>query len=368
MIELHAHSCYSFLDGASQPQELAQRAAELGHQALALTDHDSLSGSLEFAHAAHDAGLRPITGCELTLAGGAHLTLLVETQAGYRNLCRLLTLAHADDRRAPAVTLDQLGRPRRRPALPVRLRPRRPGRARGRRRPQPRGGGCRPPLRGIFGRDRFAIELQRPYWRGDARRNRLLAELAGELRLRTVATGDVARPQRPPRVPAGRAGGDPPATPRSMPASATAAATARRCCAPPAEMAARFPAAAVRGAIEVADRCRFDLDQRPRLQLSRLRLRDRRVGHPGACTASAATSWSAATPAAPTCTRHARRLDEELGLIDHHGLAGFFLLHRDILELAREVAVERARLERRPPAAAARAAAAAPASARSSAT
>ncbi len=97
--ELHAHSCYSFLDGASQPEEMAVRAAELGYETLALTDHDSLSGSLEFAHAAHDVGLRPITGCELTLIGGAHLTLLVEDERGYRNLCRLITAAHQDDRR-----------------------------------------------------------------------------------------------------------------------------------------------------------------------------------------------------------------------------------------------------------------------------
>ena len=51
-VELHAHSAYSFLDGASQPEELAARAAELGYEALALTDHDVVYGSLEFAHAA----------------------------------------------------------------------------------------------------------------------------------------------------------------------------------------------------------------------------------------------------------------------------------------------------------------------------
>jgi hypothetical protein len=109
-VDLHAHSCYSFLDGASQPEELAHRAAALGYDALALTDHDSLCGSLEFAIAARDAGLRPITGCELTLRDGSHLTLLVEDARGYRNLCRLITLAHADDRRAPAIGLDQVER------------------------------------------------------------------------------------------------------------------------------------------------------------------------------------------------------------------------------------------------------------------
>src|SRR5207248_913496 len=93
--ELHCHSAYSFLDGASQPEELAARAAELGYEALALTDHDGVYGSLEFAHAAKDLGVRPITGAEVTLEGGAHVTLLVESARGYANLCRLLTAAHA---------------------------------------------------------------------------------------------------------------------------------------------------------------------------------------------------------------------------------------------------------------------------------
>ena len=66
-VELHCHSSYSFLDGASLPEELAARAAELGYPALALTDHDGVYGSLEFAHAAKGLGVRPITGAEVTL-------------------------------------------------------------------------------------------------------------------------------------------------------------------------------------------------------------------------------------------------------------------------------------------------------------
>ena len=60
-VELHCHSAFSFLDGASHPEELVARAAELGYEALALTDHDGVYGSLEFAHAAKFAGIRPIT-------------------------------------------------------------------------------------------------------------------------------------------------------------------------------------------------------------------------------------------------------------------------------------------------------------------
>src|SRR6478609_7610367 len=97
-VDLHAHSAYSFLDGASLPEELAARAAELGYDALALTDHDGVYGSLEFAHAAKHLGVRPITGAEVTLAGDTHVTLLCESQRGYANLCRILTDAHARTR------------------------------------------------------------------------------------------------------------------------------------------------------------------------------------------------------------------------------------------------------------------------------
>src|SRR4051812_3730003 len=97
-VELHAHSSYSFLDGASLPEELAVAAAELGYPALALTDHDGVYGSLEFAHAAKHFGVRAITGAELTLADSSHVTVLVETAQGYANLCRLITAAHAHTR------------------------------------------------------------------------------------------------------------------------------------------------------------------------------------------------------------------------------------------------------------------------------
>ena len=97
-VELHAHSAYSFLDGASLPEDLAAQAAELGYEAVALTDHDGVYGSLEFAHAAKAFGVQPITGTEVSLMDGSHVTLLVETASGYANLCRLLTAAHASTR------------------------------------------------------------------------------------------------------------------------------------------------------------------------------------------------------------------------------------------------------------------------------
>src|SRR5687768_6398562 len=85
-VELHCHSCFSLREGASTPVELLSRAAELGYDALALTDHDGLYGAMEFAREAHARGIQPITGAELALPNGHHLTFLVESAQGYATL------------------------------------------------------------------------------------------------------------------------------------------------------------------------------------------------------------------------------------------------------------------------------------------
>ena len=92
-VELHCHSAFSFLDGASLPEQLALTASQLGYPALALTDHNGLYGSMAFAHSCQKLGLRAITGAELTLLDDSHVTLLAETPEGYANLCRLITEA-----------------------------------------------------------------------------------------------------------------------------------------------------------------------------------------------------------------------------------------------------------------------------------
>jgi error-prone DNA polymerase len=92
-VELHCHSNFSLLDGASHPEDLVKRAVELGMSALALTDHDAVYGAVRFAQAAKQHGVRPLFGTELTLEDKTHLTLLVENEAGWRNLCTLITVA-----------------------------------------------------------------------------------------------------------------------------------------------------------------------------------------------------------------------------------------------------------------------------------
>ena len=97
--ELHCHSNYSFQEGASFIGELLARAKVLGYPALALTDHDNLCGAMEFAQAATGLGIQPITGAEVTLKDGSHLTFLAETWKGYSNLCQLITLSRIGEYR-----------------------------------------------------------------------------------------------------------------------------------------------------------------------------------------------------------------------------------------------------------------------------
>ena len=92
-VELHCHSNFSFLDGASHPHDLVAGAKELGMSALALTDHDGLYGVVKFCNAAKEQGIKPLIGAEITMDGGYHLTLLVRDSAGYSNLCRLISQA-----------------------------------------------------------------------------------------------------------------------------------------------------------------------------------------------------------------------------------------------------------------------------------
>jgi error-prone DNA polymerase len=338
-VELHAHSAYSFLDGSSLPEELAIHAAELGYPALALTDHDGVYGSLEFAHAAKAFGVRPITGAEVTLADRSHVTLLVETAAGYANLCRLLTAAHARTR-LPGKERELLE-----PALDQALLAERSeglvclsGCARD-------GLGIRSPnaaaaLARVFGRDRFFVELQRPFERGDAARNGRLRELAEAIGVETVVTGDVHAHSR-----ARTALQDVLVAVRHR-TSLDGCERERRgnresILRPPAEVPELFPLDrdAVERTAELAERLQFDLTE----DLGYRYPDFSENGEPAIAQLAAVCNraFEQRYSGRNGHKRHARaRLDEELKLIDRLGLAGFFLLHWEVLELARELAVE----------------------------
>src|SRR5688500_16288948 len=359
-VELHCHSAYSFLDGASHPEELALQAAELGYEALALTDHDGVYGSLELAHAAKLAGVRAITGAEVTLrcgvgstephqtsggagsagsgAGTAHVTLLVESPRGYANLCRLLTAAHAHTRPKEGELLP--------PALNRRLLAELneglvclSGCARD-------GLGVRDPnaaaeLARAFGRERFYVELQRPFERGDARRNALLRDLAAHAGVETVVTGNV-HAHHPRRTAlqdvlvAIRHNTSLESCERERRGNHESVLRA------PAELLELFPddRDAVRRTTELAQRLEFDLTA----ELG-YRYPDFADGREPAIRQLAQVCESAFVDRYPPSNRRllgrARaRLEDELALIDELGLAGFFLLHWEVLELAQECAAQ----------------------------
>src|SRR5213595_455546 len=108
-IELHACSAFSFLRGASFPEQLAETAAELEMPAMALLDRNGVYGAQRFSVAAREHNVRPIIGAELSMEDGAILPVLVENRTGYKNLCELLTQAHLRSEKGKcAVQWDEL--------------------------------------------------------------------------------------------------------------------------------------------------------------------------------------------------------------------------------------------------------------------
>ncbi|MBJ7347234.1 MAG: DNA polymerase III subunit alpha, partial [Thermoleophilaceae bacterium] len=355
-VELHAHSAFSFHDGVSLPHEFAIAAVELGYGAFALTDHDSVAGAMEFAHAAAPLGLAAILGSELTLADGHHITLLAENANGWANLCQLITVAHADTRpQGQAFRTEGL-------ALGTVLEHAEGliclsgcaarGAVGGRVDRGDHGGGERVArlLLDAFGPDHLRIELQRPFARHDRARNNALAQLARDIGVPTVATGNVHAHNQA-RAPlqdvfvalANHATLDETEPRRRGNFSHTLASPQAMC-----QRFAEHPQA-VRETLNIAERVQFDLTRD-------LRYRYPHAGDPAATTRLAQLCRTRITdrygpnvaPALrgsvgrPRVTLRAasERLEHELAVIDKLGLSGFFLIHHDLLELAREIALE----------------------------
>ncbi|MFA5925299.1 MAG: DNA polymerase III subunit alpha [Parcubacteria group bacterium] len=108
-VHLHVHSHYSLLDGLAKIDDLLDRAQELGMNSLALTDHGVLYGAIEFYQKAKSRGMKPIIGCEMYVAPNGrtnkrpkiddvrhHLILLAKNEKGYKNLMKLVTIAHLE--------------------------------------------------------------------------------------------------------------------------------------------------------------------------------------------------------------------------------------------------------------------------------
>jgi error-prone DNA polymerase len=361
-VELHCHSSYSLREGASTPVELLDRAAALGYDTLALTDHDGLYGAMEFAREAKTRGIRPITGAEITLANGHHLTLLAESQRGYANLCHLISAAHGTPpdtslgdgtaNHTPHVALDPAyfeqaaldglialsgcskGEA---PAL-VQAGKFEEAEAAARR------------YSAWFGRGNFFIELQQNLVYGDTTRNAALVELAEHVGVGIVATNNVhyhirARSRLHDVLVAIRNRTTLDASHRLRRANAEFYLK------PPARMEAlfhRYPQA-VRTSRAIAERCAAGFNLPKDLGYT-FPDHDVPLGHDTnsylRLLCEEAMERKRGMFEGEQHEQARKRLAEELRLIKMHGLAGFFLTYRDILILAGEVAHD---LRRRDP-------------------
>jgi error-prone DNA polymerase len=354
-VELHAASAFSFLQGASLPEALVDRAAELGYSAVALLDRDGVYGAPRFYRAARAAGIRPMVGAELTIgnskvqtdnqklqkgdlelsvsgsnvsgAGSEFvLPVLCENADGYRNLCRLVTRMKM---RAPkgegALALEELdGHTRGLVALAGRAAL--DGRHHG-------VGGIVDRLVGIFGRDSVYVEVQRHGRRDEASDNAALMSLAAAFHIPVLATGGVrfaapaARPlfdvltcihHHTDLAQAGR----------------RLAPNAERYLKAPADMAALFhdcPAAIARSG-ELADRLQFTMADLG------YRFPDYPVP-PGETQASflrQITDAGARQRYRPYHDRARAQIARELDLIEKLALAGYFLIVWDIVNFCRQ--------------------------------
>src|SRR5437016_4512263 len=342
-IELHCHSAFSFLDGASLPEQLALTASQLGYSAVALTDHNGLYGSLAFAHEAKQLGIQAITGAELTLLDGSHVTLLAETPEGYANLCRLITETHLGraDRRDPRLDFASLEARHegliilsgcRTGLLPQRLQ--QAGVTAARRFAER--------CRAVFGADRFFVELQRNYVRGDLALTRALKAIADDAHLGVVASGNVHYHAR-----ARHRLHDVLVAIRHR-TTLDGSHSVRR---PNSEFYLRRPEDvtalfgdcpdAVANTRTLGERCRaFDITRDLGYGFPDFRGADRSPA-PQALAELCRAMLEARYPEGSEQRDEAvRRLAEELTLIEHHRLSGFFLVYHDLFDLAREVAAD----------------------------
>ena len=329
-VHLHVHSQYSFLDGASHLDRILEKARALDMPALALTDHNRLTGAIRFYERARALGVKPIIGAEVDLEGGYHLTLLCKNRQGYSNMCRLLTEAHLSNRgRQPRATRGVLQRFSAglialsgcsRGEIPTWLEKRNVGRA--------IEAACF--YREVFGEDFFVELIRYPSREGMVASYRL-ATFAGEENLPVVATNNVHYAEMEEYVVKELLS----AIDRNVPVSGLGCyRTVEQYLKSPKEMASLFRGfpRALAATEEVASRCNLELElgkpHFPRFAiprgetdysyLSRLALD------------GASRKYGSLTP------KIAKRLEFELDTIRKLGFCSYFLVVWDIVKWARD--------------------------------
>jgi error-prone DNA polymerase len=367
-VELHSHSNFSFQEGASTIEELVGRAQEIGYPALALTDHDNLSGALRFARKAKRLDLQPIIGAEVSLdseQGGAnsstrtskrsmpeiaarasessvlssplHITLLAETPIGYRNLSNLLSLSITQsDRREPRLDASLL--PTHADGI-IAL----SGCAHG---PIPQAlvAGQWDDARALakqylewFG-DRFYLEIQQNLVRGDTQRLKALVTLGRELGIPFVATNNAHyhvkdRHRLQDCLVAVRHRKSLEDSHRERRANSEFYLKS------PAQMAHLFRELpeAIENTLAIAERCRFDPTHDLTYRFPEYPVPDGRSQIDyldSLCRVAALRRYGAITP------RIDDRLREEMRRIERHNLAGLLLMYGEIIGIARQVQID----------------------------
>ena len=349
--ELHCHSNFSFLDGASPPEELAEEAARLGLEALAITDHDGFYGVVRFAEAAREVGLPTVFGAELSLhltqprAGtgepdpeATHLLALARGPEGYARLARAMGEAHlaGGEKGKPAYELARLSELAdghwliltgcRKAAVPAMLEAQGPAAA----------ARALADLVALFGRDNVAVELWDHGDPLDTARNDALVALAGRQGLDVVATNNVhyATPARRPLATALAAVRARRSLDEIEPWLPAASSACLRSGAEQERRFARYPGAVQRAA-ELGLACAFDLSLvAPNLPPFGVPDGETEMSYLRALTEAGALKRYG--------PRHAERvpgayaqIDHELALIEALGFPGYFLVVWDLCEFAR---------------------------------
>lgn len=348
-IELRARSAFSFLEGATTPEDLAEHAAELGYDALALGDCGGLYGHPRFYQGAKRAGVRPIVAVDLSLEDESRLYVLVPDRERYRNLCRMITASKLHVIRHPPPAPDGTPRP---PVYPAK------GESRVTLGDLERfgagliclAGGARSPLsraivraddprplarrlKSIFGPGNLFIDLQRHLDAGEERLNRKLAALAEACRIPLAATNDVCH------AGTDRALADVLTCIRLKTTLEEAGralwVNSERHLKQPAEAAALFRdlPKAVAATREIAARCEFQLcDLGYRFPDYPLPPGETPDSYLRALTYAGARARWGSEPG----DRVRRQLGHELDVIARLGLAGYFLIVWDIVQFCRE--------------------------------
>ncbi|HEX7518322.1 MAG TPA: error-prone DNA polymerase [Chthoniobacterales bacterium] len=324
-VELHACSAFSFLRGASFPEQLAETAAGLEMPAMALLDRNGVYGAQRFSVAAREQNVRPIVGSELSMEDGRVLPVLVKNRTGYKNLCELLTHAHLRSEKGNClVRWDELAEfseglvgffGAQAACVPRNFAEHAQG------------------LIGVFGRDNVFIEIQRHFLRGEDRTNRQLSDLAEHYRLPVVATNGVqyARPN-------GRQTLDVFTCIREHThldaAGKLLSRNAERHLKSDTEMRALFHDRldAIENTGRLAERLEFSLENIG-YEFPAFPVPD---GHDMDSFLRTITLFGAQQRYSAISTAVKRKLEEELGLIQRLGFSGYFLIVWDIINFCRE--------------------------------